>query len=219
MGNAQYWWVPQAGLTMLRTEGFEVNTYVNENAFMKDVLSGKLYRDQDEFNIVLNSAQKGVCIGRKSLTPAFCDLHKIWHNNSNAYAVSLCRHKYHTGCLLEYFGYTCPKSWSYNYAYGWLLNHRPDQGARVIAKLNYETSSIGLDSNNIFIYKNDSTTFFNVLSSSCHQDVIVQEFIEGYEGEVPVLGLSMPFSLGAMCIHHGDMPYLGEKILGSGLIN
>ena len=121
---------------------------------MKDVLSGKLYRDQDEFNIVLNSAQKGVCIGRKSLTPAFCDLHKIWHNNSNAYAVSLCRHKYHTGCLLEYFGYTCPKSWSYNYAYGWLLNHRPDQGARVIAKLNYETSSIGLDSNNIFIYKN-----------------------------------------------------------------
>ena len=43
--------------------------------------------------LVINSAQTGIYIGRKSLIPAFCDHYKIMHTGSNPYVVSLCRDK------------------------------------------------------------------------------------------------------------------------------
>lgn len=112
-------------LSSLRQAGFDVISYFDETEFMSDVLTKKCKGKHGQELLVINSAQKGTKVGRKSLIPAFCDLHHIYYNNSNAYVVSLCRDKYNSGCLLENWGFPVPESWLYRYNQGWVLNTKP----------------------------------------------------------------------------------------------
>lgn len=200
-------------LRSFRDEGFETNGYSDEDDFLRDVLTDNFYTDVKKRNIIINSAQKGTAVGRKSLVPAFCDLHDLWHSNSDAYAVSLCRNKYHLHCLLEAANIPKPPSWYYTQRSGWYNGVRPPFGEKVIAKLNYETSSIGLDDNNIFNYQNESDSLLLELCKKYSQDVIVQAFIEGYEVEVPVIMNEKSFSPGAMCVQYNGNSMIGNQIL------
>lgn len=202
-----------AMLSAFRSSGFETNSYVDEDIFMRDVLNGTFYRAPGKYNIVFNSAQKGTSIGRKSLIPAFCDLHGIYHNNSNAYIVSLCRDKFFSGELIKSLGFPCPNSWLYRPNMGWLLGKRPAAGKKVIAKLNYETSSIGLKQENIFTYSPEQDSFISALSKAYQQDIIVQEFIPGYEVEIPVIIDKRAFSVAPMGIYYHNSDPLGLTIL------
>ena len=197
----------------LRSAGFETNIYIDENQFIHDVLCNRFYRVAGKQNVVFNSAQKGTSIGRKSLIPAFCDLQHICHNNSNAYVVSLCRDKFLSGKLLECFGFPCPDSWCYRYNAGWLLDQRPEEGRKVIAKLNYETSSIGLCTDNVFNYTPDAEEFVHNLSKVYRQDIIVQAFISGYEVEVPVVIDKQRFAIAPMGVFYHSQEPLGSDIL------
>lgn len=200
-------------VSALRSAGFETNIYMDENQFIHDVLSNQFYRVPGKHNIVLNSAQKGTSVGRKSLIPAFCDLHHICHSNSNAYVVSLCRDKFFSGKLAESFGFPCPDSWCYRYGDGWLLNQHPENGRKVIAKLNYETSSIGLCEENIFSYSPDAEKFIHSLSKTYRQDIVVQDFISGYEVEVPVVIDRQRFAIAPMGVYYHSLEPLGAGIL------
>lgn len=203
-----------AMVSALRSAGFETNIYIDEDQFIRDVLSNQFYRIPGKYNIVFNSAQKGTSVGRKSLVPAFCDLQHICHSNSNAYIVSLCRDKFFSGKLVESFGFLCPDSWCYRYGGGWLLNQHPENGRKVIAKLNYETSSIGLGVENIFDYDPDAEAFIHDLSHTYRQDIVVQAFIPGYEVEVPVVIDKQRFAIAPMGVH-----YQGIEPLGSGILD
>lgn len=200
-------------VSALRSTGFETNIYIDEDKFMRDVLSNQFYRVPGKYNIVLNSAQKGTSVGRKSLVPAFCDLQHICHSNSNAYIVSLCRDKFFSGKLAESFGFLCPDSWCYRHGSGWLLGLHPENGRKVIAKLNYETSSIGLGVENIFDYNLDSEAFIYELSQAYQQDIVVQAFIPGYEVEVPVVIDRQRFAIAPMGVHYRGLDPLGSSIL------
>lgn len=201
-------------LTSFRSLGFETNAYFDEDIFIKEYLSGEFYTFPGKKNYIINSAQKGVAIGRKSLIPAFCDLHHLCHNNSDAYTVSLSRNKFHLYCLLTQLGFPRPESWIYDFSKGgWLNNEKPERGRKLIAKLNYETSSIGLGRNNIFIMGDDSSEYLELLSKSYKQEVIVQDFIEGYEVEVPVILSKEKFAIDAMCIVRNQTPWIGDQIL------
>lgn len=205
-----------AMVSALRSAGFETNIYIDEEQFIRDVLSNQFYRVPGKHNIVFNSAQKGTFVGRKSLIPAFCDLQHIFHSNSNAYIVSLCRDKFFSGKLVESFGFPCPDSWCYQYGSGWLLNQRPENGRKVIAKLNYETSSIGLGAENIFDYGPSPETFIRNLSQTYRQDIVVQEFIPGYEVEVPVVIDKRRFAIAPMGVYYQGLEPLGSNILDYG---
>lgn len=202
-----------AMVSALRSAGFETNIYIDEDQFIRDVLSNQFYRVHGKNNIVFNSAQKGTSVGRKSLIPAFCDLQHICHSNSNAYIVSLCRDKFFSGKLAESFGFLCPDSWCYRYGGGWLLDQHPEHGRKVIAKLNYETSSIGLGVENIFDYDPDAEAFIHDLSQNYQQDIVVQAFIPGYEVEVPVVIDKQRFAIAPMGVHYQGIEPLGSSIL------
>lgn len=202
-----------AMVSVLRSAGFETNVYIDENQFIRDVLDNQFYRVLGKHNIVFNSAQKGTSIGRKSLIPAFCDLQHICHNNSNAYIVSLCRDKFFSGKLVESFGLPCPDSWCYRYTDGWFLNQCPKTGRKVIAKLNYETSSIGLCTENVFNYAPNMEKFVHNLSKTYRQDIIVQAFIPGYEVEVPVVIDKQHFAIAPMGVYYHGLDPLGSGIL------
>lgn len=200
-------------LSALRYEGYEVISYFEENKFMQDVITGICGDTSKRKMLVLNSAQKGTKVGRKSLIPAFCDLHNIWYNNSNAHVVSLCRDKFNSGCILERLGLPTPKSWLYRFSEGWLLNMMPPTGAQVIAKLNYETSSIGLSEKNIFSYSSEKDELLEKMSQQYQQDIIVQQFIPGYEVETSFVRSLTEFVLTPMGIRYNNNDIMGNNIL------
>ena len=171
----------------LKNQGFCVKCYYDEEDFITDCAKHDYFKTSAKQIVVINSAQKGTLIGRKSLIPSFCDLFNFWYAGSNPYICSLARDKFKSSCLLENLGISCAKSYLYNNKTGWLLGQKPPCGSKVIAKLNYEASSISLTEENCFIYKSEKDDFIYSLAQKYKQSIIVQEFIDGYEIEFPFI--------------------------------
>lgn len=212
----------------IRNIGFEVSSYFDENEFIKDCISNNYFQNLGKQVIVINTAQKGTAVGRKSLIPAFCDLNGLWHTNSNAYIVSLTRNKYHCDSILKTNGFPVTKEYLYFPDTGWFLGQSPNLGEKVIAKLNGETSSIGMTDENIFVYDNTKDYFIQKLSSVYNQPVIIQSFIEGYEVEVPVIidgndsEIVLPVGIsvdGKECLNESILNYEIRKNLKFGFYN
>lgn len=163
--------------------------------------------------IMVNSAQKGTKIGRKSLIPAFCDLMDIRYVGSNPYVVSLCRDKYRSGKILAEHSISTPTSWLYSPVYGW-VNGEPDPNAgKMIVKPNYEASSIGIDNSNVLPMGVGLFQKVYSMSKDFSQDIIVEKFIAGYEIETPVICRHKPMALFPVAISMGGNRRLGEQIL------
>ena len=171
----------------IRSLGLQVKCYFDENDFIFDIENRILRNHYPRTILVINSAQKGIGPGRKSLVPAFCQLHGILCASSNPYTVSFARSKYHWYCYLKEIGLPVCPSWYYTKRAKWLSNKRPHVDENVILKLNSESSSIGLTSKNIFKYDHQRDTQIQNICQKYNQDVIVEKFINGYEVEVPVL--------------------------------
>lgn len=197
----------------LENIGFKVTQFYNEEDFIKFVI--KSSRNLSNY-IVLNSAQKGTKIGRKSLIPSLCDLYNIKYIGSNPYIVSLCRDKYRTSCILNKNGINTPKSWLYDSHHGWINGSPKDFKELLIVKPNYESSSIGIDEKNIGYYDSIFLNQINKISSCYRQEVIVEEFIEGYEVETPVINYEEPITFFPVGIRLDSNPFMGNKILNYG---
>lgn len=174
-------------ISAFREFDYEVKSYFNENDFISDIESERLRDNSPRKLVVINTAQKGTGSGRKSLIPAFCDLHEILYTGSDAYTVSFSRNKYHWHSFLYQGGFPICESFLFSPIHRWTMNKKPKNGQKVIAKLNGESSSIGLSSENIFYYSEEKDDFLMKLSQTFNQDLIVEQFISGEEVEVPVI--------------------------------
>lgn len=191
--------------------GFTVKEFFNEEDFISYVLKTS-YKELSNI-IVINSAQKGTHIGRKSLIPAFCDLYNIHYIGSNPYIVSLCRDKFRCGNILEQNGIKTPKAWLYNSEYGW-INGKPDSSVKqLIIKPNYESSSIGVNQDCIGEFSAEFEKKVYEYSNTFKQDIIVEQFISGYEVETPVICTKTPFALFPVGIEIDGKKIIGERIL------
>lgn len=191
--------------------GFSVLEFFNEEDFISFAI--KLSSVERKKLIVINSAQKGTNIGRKSLIPSFCDLYSIEYIGSNPYVVSLCRDKYRCGNILEQNNIPTPKAWIYSSKYGW-LNDSPEKfDKRLIIKPNYESSSIGINKDCIGYYSNSFAQKIHEYSITFKQDIIVEEFISGYEIETPVICTQQPIIFFPIGIEKDGKKAIGEQIL------
>lgn len=194
----------------------EANIYV-EVIFGEDEFISKILTDSNIDNnvIVYNAAQNGTGPGRKSLIPAFCNLHNIPITGSNAYVVSLCRNKYHVNKLLEAHNIPVAKSWLYDAKQGgWLMNRSPEDHLMVIAKPIYESASIGIGDSSKFAFSNSNLTFLNELSLEMNQPIIVQEFISGFEVETPIICYKNKYlSIFPVGISWNNIRFLDNKFL------
>lgn len=169
-------------INMLYECGLKYDLFYDETEFMKKILD---YDVLPSNLIVYNSAQSGFGAGRKSLIPAFCQLHQIKITGSNPYVVALCRNKYHVNRILKSLNIPVPDTYCFDN--GWIMNLKPSSGTHVIIKPNYESSSIGIDENSIIENVNISTLedILYARQKKLNQPLIVQEFIPGYEAELP----------------------------------
>lgn len=167
-------------VSMFQTVGLHTDYFTYEDDFFHYVIECA-----PSNLVVYNAAQSGVGPGRKSLVPAFCNLHAIPCTGSNAYVVSLCRHKYHVNKILSQAGISTPKSWLYQH--DWLMDLHPPKDTKLLLKPIYESASIGIEDSSIRFYTKELDLLVKQLTEQHHQPIIAQEFIPGYEVEVPLL--------------------------------
>jgi D-alanine-D-alanine ligase len=182
----------------LRSNGIYVDVYIGEEDFIRWIEGGGLRHFHKTLVFVYNTAQSGIGAGRKSLIPAFCGLHNIGTLGSDAYVVSLARHK---------------ASWTFLPSGEWLNDRSPPEGERVLAKSCFESSSIGIGPGSAFPYHNQAKSLLLEIAKGLDQPVVVQSFISGSEYSVPVLTASRSFALGPVGISLDGSGLLGERFL------
>lgn len=195
-----------------KEEGFETISYFDEMDFIQDYLTQRIRNNYYKPFIVFNFAQKGIVHGRKSLIPLFCEMNHIVHTNSDPLVCSLVREKYIWYKLLQEVCPVC-RTWLYDNKLKW-INNCPDNNEVVIAKLENQCSSIGLDSANVFEYTSSSDMQIEALAQKYNSRVVVQKFIEGYEVEFPFCYDGKNF----FCLKPQGIMIDGEKYIGKKII-
>lgn len=195
---------------MAQAQGIPFRIFYDEKDFMENLL----LNDSKYFDrfIVYNSAQNGVGPGRKALIPSICKYFNIRYTGSNPYRVCLCRDKFAVYCLLSTENVKVPKSVLY-YNDKTVLNL--DKNTFYIAKPLYESSSLGITQKNIFKGSAVPYAYLSKLSERMQQPLLIQQFINGYEIEVPVLSGNNSVYVFKPIVLHKDKNSLlmGEEIL------
>jgi len=200
-------------LLALQETGFYTKLYAGEEEFIGAVTSGGYGALPRQWKIVYNTAQSGTGAGRKSLVPAFCALHKIPVCNSNAYVLSLARHKFHVFAILRTLGLPVTPSWLFDEK-GWLFGGAPPRETKLIAKACYESASIGLDADCVGELSGHYEAVLRKKVALLHQPYIVQNFVAGSEAEVPVMDFgSGPIALDPVAMTLDGDPFLDDRIL------
>lgn len=201
-------------ITAFRSFGYYVEAFVDEMDFIKVIVGGNKGKQRLR-EIVYNTSQKGTGASRHALMPAFCKLYEVPYIGSNGYVSSLCRHKYHFNNLLFRYQEHLPKAWMYENGKGWLLDQKPPVGLKVILKPIYEAASIGITEDSVIAYSPASEEHIKNRSEKLNQPLQVEEFIEGYEVEVPIIIDARGIHpLGPVGISLNGSKLLGDKILG-----
>lgn len=172
-------------VTTFREEGFETIPYYDEMDFIHDYLTQRIRNNYYKQLVVFNFAQKGTVHGRKSLIPLFCEMNNIIHTNCDPFATSFVREKYIWYKMLKDLVPVCD-TWIYDNSLGW-FDGKPLFGTKVIAKLENQCSSMGIDNDSVFIYCNEQDDFLSKIAKAYNSRVVVQKFIEGYEVEFPFI--------------------------------
>lgn len=167
-------------------------------SFRKYCIYVEVYTDVEDFlkayytaamavqpTMIFETSSKGIGRGRDALIPTLCDLLHYPHLGSDATSCILCSSKYQWASILQGNGLPVPKSYLFSH------NHwqtEPPMGEKYILKLNNECASIGLSASNVMIYNGKNLTEkAQQLHKDYGQQIIAQEFVSGYEVEVPVL--------------------------------
>lgn len=197
-------------LTSLQNFGFFTLIYYNSEEFIRDYYNEKFATSKI---IIFEGTQKGIGKARDSYIPAFCDLEGLLHTGPNAYVNGICTNKYHWTKLLESHNVSVPNSWQYNRG-EWLNGQRPIFNKTLIAKPCYECASIGIHKQSIDRYSYKYENYLNKLSMTYGQPFIVQEFISGYEVEVPIIiHQKNPYILPPVVICKKNSSVMGNEIL------
>lgn len=206
-------------VSSFRQYGIYIDVSTDENEFIEKINAGKLANLPHTFKIIYASAQKGIGPGRKSLIPSFCNMNGLQIIGSNAYVRALCRHKYHIYSILKQHGIQKMNAWMYDHKTGWLLSDKPIADTKVIVKPLYESASIGIDEKSILTIGLNSEKILGEISMRFEQPVILQEFIEGYEVEIPLVNDSVNvYALGAVGISINEKLLLDREILTYDLV-
>lgn len=161
--------------------------------------------------IVYNLAQNGTGPGRLTTVPSLCRIYKIPLIDSDAYSVAVVHHKFHTLSLLENFDLPVAPSWYFT-KNGWFVKSPPKE-MKLIAKPCFESASIGVNKDSVFILDESSHNFLMNKVIIYKQPLTIQQFIEGYEIEVPVFDSGNPETIASVGVGYNKQRNLGSKIL------
>lgn len=163
--------------------------------------------------LVLNLAQNGTGPARFSLVAGICRLYGLpLLDCGDAYTVAITQHKFHSLSLLAHFGLPVARCWSFT-KNGWFPD-LPRHGSKLIAKLTYDSASIGMSAERIFEMDSSQEERLSSLSAVYRQPLTIQEFVAGFEVEVPVFETDdEPGTIAAVGIELHGHRNLAERVL------
>jgi D-alanine-D-alanine ligase len=178
-------------------------------------LLGNLRRIEESVDIVFNIAEGYFGRGREAQIPAALELAGIPYVGSDSYALALALNKWHTKVLASSYGVRTPRFFLIRDA-GDLKACKPRFPA--IAKLCYEGSSKGLRPDSLAQNKEELARAVRYLLRAYRQPVVVEEFIEGREVDVPIIGTSPTKPFGVVGITLDGKADLGRRFLTSKIV-
>lgn len=193
--------------------GFYCETVIDEQEFIKWAERKRAGFPKPHL-LVYNLAQNGTGAARLSLVPGLCRLYGLRLIDSDTYGVAIARHKFHYTMILRQIGLPAARSWWFTNA-GWFPSE-PPSGMRLIAKPTFESASIGIDEDSVFEMDSKIHKLLSARAASYRQPLIVQEFIKGFEVEVPVFDAGGPQTVSAVGIEVGGRRNLGDQFLTYG---
>ncbi len=181
--------------------GFYCEVIIDEERFLRWLDRERLKFPRESI-LVYNIAQNGIGPARSALVPGLCRLSGIPILDSDAYVVAVSRHKFHLNAILGHFGLPVARSWLLT-SKGW-WPEAPPQGIRLIAKPTYESASIGIGPDSVFEMYSGVERGLQKRVVEFHQPLTIQEFIRGFEIEVPVFEADEPRTIAAVGLElHG----------------
>ena len=150
--------------------------YFNEIDFINDYIE---HPDRYKNSIIYTLARNGLGDNKKTIIPSFCELLGLRYTTSPSLSCALARNKYYFSTLFNAHNVPVPKSWLYTDKGIW-INGEPKNGTKVICKPTSESASQGINESKVVTF---SPELNSRLSGTSY---VVQEYIEGFECEVPV---------------------------------
>jgi D-alanine-D-alanine ligase len=190
--------------------GLYCEALIDEDGFLK-WLTEERHRFPRRYPIVYNLAQNGTGPGRLTVVAGLCRLYGIPTVDSDAYTVAIAQHKFHALSLLSHFGLPVARCWSFT-KQGWWPEPPPD-GLRLLAKPSFESASIGISDESVFEMGSAVGEKLMRLVASYRQPLTVQEFIVGFEIEVPVFEAGGPQTLTTIGIELNGQRDLADRFL------
>lgn len=154
--------------------------YSDYDSFKKDVTNNKFKSPNTEY-LVYSTSQIGVDVERRSFVPWLCKEYNLRILTCDSYRLSLLMNKAHHFFLLKPLGHI-PET---NVYYGQKSLHGTIQSEYVILKPALECAAVGVKKikNNDIQIRDEVFRMRNLYN----QNIIIQEYIDGYEVSVPVI--------------------------------
>jgi D-alanine-D-alanine ligase len=189
--------------------GLYCDVLIDEQRFLNWLVQGRPFPRRHA--VVYNLAQNGTGPARLTTVAALCRLNRLPLVDSEAYGVALAQHKFHSLSLLSHFGMPVARCWSFGHN-GWWPNS-PPLDLKLIAKPTFDSASIGVDHASVFQMTGSCAESLLERVKRYRQPLTVQEFVSGYEIEVPVFGADAPQTIAAIGIDLQGRRQLGDEVL------
>lgn len=155
---------------------------------------GKLKEERREIDIVFNIAEGLRGESRESYIPAICDMVGVPYTGSGVLTLALCLNKARTKEILNYYGIPTP-----DFQVLKSKDDKLDPGLELkfplIVKLLHEGSQMGLSMDSIIYSEENLRDRTAYLMHEYGEPVIVEEFLDGREFTVGILGNEEPIVL------------------------
>lgn len=156
--------------------------YNNPSTFVGDIVLGRIGINKS-FNFLYSAAQIGIDINRRSFIPNFSELNNIFPVTCKSYQLSLLQNKYHYYIISRQFT-NVPQTYIYrNSSFDFSMIESKFPTTQWIIKPNLECAARGVSIVNINELKSKVESTFKDFK----QDILIQEYIQGVEIEIPVL--------------------------------
>lgn len=184
----------------LHSEGFEARGINLKN----DLLQLQKLITEDPPDAVFNLVESFHCEPNlEGPVAGFFDISGIPYTGCSPYCLSLCRRKGLTKRILEASGVSTPRFRSLT-----IPNIEPNHGLRypLIVKPSWQDGSVGVDANSVVRDYAQLLRRLDYVFTEFNPPILVEEFIEGHELHVAILGNTPPMVLPIVQFNFQELP-------------
>lgn len=185
----------------------------SEKEFISKIGTNHFSTLPGKYKILYSSTGSGIHKCKSGIIPGICNFFHLPYCSNDAYTSSLLENKVHTFNLLKFYGLPIAPYWVFDQINGWHNSMMPPKDTVLIAKPAYQCSSIGIGEEAVSEISSVYLEYIKQTSELFKQPIIVQQFIPGYEVEIPMFDLDRIIAPRSMGIAIDNIKNLENRFL------